>query len=303
MSITGIKFSTVAARTITSLVVDAQEWFVETGRIERSAANTDLAEHMAEFFAEISKLPERTRRVSKPKMTAEEKEAKAAAKKEAQGEWSNPKRFQTADGKQHRSCIPKKDGTPGAWLRVKQHIPTGKWLMCVPKNWGDAEKILFADLYGEEAKVEKPTKSIIKKLKAAKKVENTTPPPPSTPPPALIAAPAEEKSESPEEKLLKKAAAARALKEKKAAEAKALKEKKEAEAKALKEAQEAKSNEEPVVDLEEEEIQEDVPASNDTFEHEAFPGLTLRKDGDMIYDASTNDLVGMEDESGDIITV
>ena len=259
-------------------------------------------------------------------MTAEEKEAKAAAKKEAQGEWGNPKRFQTADGKQHRSCIPKKDGSPGAWLRVKQHIPTGKWIMCVPKNWGDAEKTLFKDLYGEEAKVEKPTKSIIKKLKSAKKVENTTPPPPSTPPPALIAAPAtpaEEKSETPEEKLLKKAAAAlkekkaaeakalkekkaaeaKALKEKKAAEAKALKEKKAAEAKALKEKEEAETKDHDVVDLEEEEIQEDVPESTDTFKHEAFPGLTLRKDGDMIYDASTNDLVGMEDESGDIITV
>ena len=115
-SITGIKFSAVAARTITSLVVDAQEWFVQTGRVERSAANTDLAKHMAEFFTEISKAPERSRRVSKPKMTAEEKEAKAAAKKEAQGEWGNPKRFQTADGKQHRSCIPKKDGSKGGYV-------------------------------------------------------------------------------------------------------------------------------------------------------------------------------------------
>ena len=44
-------------------------------------------------------------------------------------------------------------------------------------------------------------------------------------------------------------------------------------------------------------------ADSDTYQHAAFPGLTLRKDGDMIYDANTSELVGMEDENGDLITV
>ena len=128
------------------------QWCVDTERCPRSTVFD--TSHLDEFFAEVEKPPQRTRRAAAAKLSPEEKEAKAAAKKAAKGEWSNPKRFQTEDGKQHRSCNTKKDGSPGAWLRVKQHNPTGKWLMCTPKNWGEEEKKLFTEMYGEEVKVE-----------------------------------------------------------------------------------------------------------------------------------------------------
>ena len=319
-SFSGIKFSKGTQSTFKLIFESYQQWCVDTGRIPRSDAL--ITTHLDEFFAEVEKSPQRTRRAPASKLTPEEKEAKANAKKEAKGEWSNPKRFQTADGKQHRSCNSKKDGSPGAWLRVKQHNPTGKWLMCTPKNWGDAEKTMFTDMYGEEAKVEKVTKSIINKLKSEPPVAPTTTPTSTTDS-------VEQKGETPEEKLLKKVAAAKAKKEaaakaKKEAAAKAKKEaatkaKKEAATKAKKEAA-AKAKKEAVEEveskqvelLEEEDIVEEstlidepVEQKNDdnTFEHKTFPGLKLRKDGDMIYDATTDELVGMEDENGEIITV
>ena len=165
MSLTGVKFSKASKAFIKTFIVEAQQWMLDSGRIRSDETNPLITTHLDEFFAEVEKPIQRQRRAAAEKLTPEEKEAKAAARKASKGEWSNPKRFQTEDGKQHRSCNAKKDGSPGAWLRVKQHHPTGKWLMCTPKNWGKAEKELFTAMYGEEAKVEKPTKSIIKKLK------------------------------------------------------------------------------------------------------------------------------------------
>jgi colicin import membrane protein len=324
-SFSGIKFSKGTQSTFKLIFESYQEWCVDTDRIPRS--DVLITTHLDEFFAEVEKPPQRTRRAPAAKLTLEEKAAKVNAKKAAKGEWGNPKRFQTVDGKQHRSCNSKKDGSPGAWLRVKQHNLTGKWLMCTPKNWGAAEKTMFTDMYGDEAKVEKVTKSIINKLKDP---EPTDPVSQVTPvdevsPAAIV----EEKVETPEEKLKKKVATAKAKREAAKAKLEAAKAKKEA-AKAKKEATKAKKEAtkakkeaakakqeaeitaaENTLLLEEEAINEDSDViadeletnCDDTFEHKTFPGLKLRKDGDMIYDATSDELVGMEDESGEIITV
>ena len=278
----------------------------------------DVGAVLDAYYAEIESKPARA--PTRAKMTAEEKEAKAKARAEAKaakalekGEWATPKRFQTADGMQHHREEPKKDGTQGPWLRVRQNRKTGKWQRMTPNNWSETQIKLFADMYGEEAVVEKPNKSMVRVLSSTTQETAST-----------LLDLAESKSKSkPESKtesktqdndakkaaLLKKAKEAKAKKALEAAKAKKAME----EAKAKKALEAAKAKEEDdtniVVDsqqLDIEDLDDTTQTKGDTtqtFELEQFPGLKLREDSGMIYNTANDELLGMrDDESGHIIT-
>ena len=270
----------------------------------------DVGAVLDAYYAEIESKPARA--PTRAKMSAEEKEAKAKARAEAKaakalekGEWATPKRFQTADGMQHHREEPKKDGTQGPWLRVRQNRKTGKWQRMTPNNWSATQIQLFTDMYGEEYVVEKPNKSMVRVLSSTTQETAST-----------LLNLAESKSESKSESKTqdndaKKAALLKKAKEAKAKkaleEAKAKKALKEAKAKkALKEAKAKKALEEAdsdmLIDSDQLEL-EDMDDTTQTFELDQFPGLTLREDSGMIYNTANDELLGMKDEeTGNIIT-
>ena len=287
----------------------------------------DVGAVLNAYYVEIESKPARA--PTRAKMTTEEKEAKAKARAEAKaakalekGEWATPKRFQTADGMQHHREEPKKDGTKGPWLRVRQNRKTGKWQRMTPKNWSATQIQLFTDMYGEEAVVEKPNKSMVRvlssttqetastllnlaesksesksKSKSKSKSESKT-----QDNDAKKAALLKKAKEAKAKKALKEAKAKKALEEAKAKKAlEEAKAKKEAEeAKAKKEAEETETN--MLVDSQQLDL-EDLDDTTQTFELEQFPGMTLREESGMIYNTENNELVGMkDDETGDIIT-
>ena len=266
----------------------------------------DVGAVLDAYYAEIESKPARA--PTRAKMTAEEKEAKAKARAEAKaakalekGEWATPKRFQTADGMQHHREEPKKDGTQGPWLRVRQNRKTGKWQRMTPNNWSATQIQLFTDMYGEEAVVEKPNKSMVRVLSSTTQETAST-----------LLGLAESKTQDNDAKkaaLLKKAKEAKAKKAMEEAKAKKALE----EAKAKKALEEAKAKEEDdtniVVDsdqLEPEDMDDATQTKSDTtqtFELEQFPGMMLREDAGMIYNTANDELLGMrDDESGQIIT-
>ena len=264
----------------------------------------DVGAVLNAYYAELSAKPARA--PTRAKMTAEEKEAKAKARAEAKaakalekGEWATPKRFQTPDGMQHHREEPKKDGTQGPWLRVRQNRKTGKWQRMTPNNWSAAQIKLFTDMYGEEAVVEKPNKSMVRVLSSTTQETAST-----------LLDLAESKSESKtQDNEAKKAALLKKAKEAKAKkaleEAKAKKALEEAKAKkALEEADDNMPIDPDQLDLEDmDDTTQTVDDTTQTFELPQFPGLKLREDGGMIYNTENDELVGMrDDESGEIIT-
>ena len=276
------------------------------------------------YYAELSAKPARA--PTRAKMTAEEKEAKAKARAEAKaakalekGEWATPKRFQTADGMQHHREEPKKDGAQGPWLRVRQNRKTGKWQRMTPNNWSEAQIKLFTVMYGEEAVVEKPNKSMVRVLSSttqetASTLLNLADSKSESKSKSKSKSKSESKTQDNDAKkaaLLKKAKEAKARKALEEAKArKALEEAKAKkaleEAKAKKALEEAKAKEEDdtnIVDDPDQLEPEDMDDTTQTFELEQFPGMTLREDAGMIYNTANDELVGMrDDETGNIIT-
>ena len=221
-----------------------------------------------------------------------------------------PKRFKVGDTDIR--------GKNNAYLRTKKNRNTGEVVRVTPDNWTPTAIEQFEKMYGNQ-EVESPKPNMAKVLKTT---PTETPSVEDMKAQLLAKAEATAKAKAKAEAEAKAKAEAEA-KAKKEAEAKAKKEaeakaKKEAEAKAKAEAEaKTKTEAEALVDqqlsleldssgdeldLDELESSSSVPEKK-TFEHETFPGLSLYRDEQgMIYNASNNQLLGMETD-GEIIVV